>query len=135
MAQHVYNLRDFAGVNAPGKLLLNIQNSLVRGDDIQETNDKRSNNPVCQLSFYSPYWVDNRTNMDLVIQDHASAKPAPVSLGLRLPTQYSEVQSPGKPSSAISNREGNEVMPICEFKHALEPDQHMYVLVCSIPMI
>lgn len=76
-----------AGANAPSSLLLNISNSLAQAGN---------SSPVCHLSFYSPYWVDNRTNMDLVLQDHASAPPNPLLLGYKTPLDYSEVVSPGR---------------------------------------
>lgn len=75
-------------MNAPEELHLNIQNSLANGRGAGES-------PVCHLSFYTPYWVDNRTNMDLILQDHASAVPNPVLLGYKSPWDYSEVVSPG----------------------------------------
>lgn len=78
---------DFAGVNAPEELLLHIQNSLAEAG---------RDSPICRLSFYSPCWVDNRTDMDLVLQDHASAAPNPLLLGYKTPLDYKEVVSPGK---------------------------------------
>ena len=83
-------------MNAPDTLLLNIQNSLSTTEDenLADSKEKHSQ-PLCQLSFYSPYWVDNRTNMDLVVQDHASAAGSAFLFGHSLPTQYTEVRSPG----------------------------------------
>lgn len=82
---------ETTGVNAPSSLLLNISNSLAPGGD--------TSNPVCHLSFYSPYWIDNRTNMDLILQDHASAEPNPLLLGYKTPLDYSEIVSPGNSQS------------------------------------
>ena len=48
-------------MNAPEALHLNIQNSLASGGGAEQS-------PVCHLSFFVPYWVDNRTNMDLILQ-------------------------------------------------------------------
>ena len=91
-------------MDAPASLHLNISNSLAQGGE--------SSNPVCQLSFYSPYWVDNRTNMDLLLQDHASAPPNPLLLGYKTPLDYSEVHSPG--SIFISNNYTLKAEQACE---------------------
>lgn len=86
-------------MNAPATLLLNIQNSLAnhQSEYLNGSKERQASVPVCNLSFYSPYWVDNRTNMDLVLQDHASAVGSPLLMSYKLPAQFTEVLSPGLP--------------------------------------
>ena len=81
---------------APDVLVLNIQNSLAH------SSEKRVDNPICLLSFFSPYWVDNRTNMDLILQDHLSASPNPLLLGYQTPLDYGEVSAPGASASPLT---------------------------------
>lgn len=75
-------------MNAPELLLLNLQNSLSEAD-------RPHISPVCHLSFNSPYWVNNRTDMDLILRDHASAAPNTTLLGYKTPLDYAEVIAPG----------------------------------------
>ena len=81
---------------APDVLVLNIQNSLAH------PSEKRVDNPICLLSFFSPYWVDNRTTMDLILQDHLSASPNPLLLGYQTPLDYGEVSAPGASASPLT---------------------------------
>ena len=67
-------------------MLLGLDNSRARG---------RPQQPLTRVAFYSSYWIDNRTGMDLMFQDHAAAQPSPFLLGARMPGTYAEVMVPG----------------------------------------
>ena len=67
-------------------MLLGLDNSRARG---------RPQQPLTRVAFYSSYWIDNRTGMDLMFQDHAAAQPSPFLLGARMPRAYAEVMVPG----------------------------------------
>ena len=81
-------------------MLLGLDNSRARG---------RPQQPLTRVAFYSSYWIDNRTGMDLMFQDHAAAQPNPFLLGARMPGAYAEVLVPGGeqytpiPSIALSH--------------------------------
>ena len=68
-------------------MLLGLDNSRARG---------RPQQPLTRVAFFSSYWIDNRTGMDLMFQDHAAAHPNPFLLGARMPGAYAEVLVPGK---------------------------------------
>ena len=70
-------------------MLLGLDNSRARG---------RPQQPLTRVAFFSSYWIDNRTGMDLMFQDHAAAHPNPFLLGARMPGAYAEVLVPGKPA-------------------------------------
>ena len=70
---------------APPYLVLGIDNSAARGG-------WQAAAPLTRLSFFAPYWVDNRSGMDLVFQDQAAAGQAH---GIRPPWAYIEVLAPG----------------------------------------
>lgn len=76
-----------AGHNAPPQVYLGIDNSRARG---------RPEQPLAKLTFFASYWIDNRTGMDLVFQDHAAAAPNPLLLGARMPGAFAQVLVPGK---------------------------------------
>lgn len=63
---------------APGQLFLGIENSMAG-----ETGDRA----VCAITLYAPYWLDNRTGLDLGFQVLAlmldRAPAASVALRLR----------------------------------------------------
>ena len=46
-----------------------------------------------QVTLFAPYWLDNRTGMDLAFQD---APPSGRILGVRSRFDYNEVVSPGE---------------------------------------
>lgn len=58
-----------ATVRAPKRMYLQLLNSLrdVAGG---------SDTPVCRITLAAPYWLDNRTGMDLVVQDRAAQEGA-----------------------------------------------------------
>jgi len=68
-------------------VLLGLDNSRARG---------RPQQPLTRVAFFSSYWIDNRTGMDLMFQDHAAAHRNPFLLGARLPGAYAEVLVPGE---------------------------------------
>ncbi len=76
-----------AGRNAPPQVFLGIDNSRARG---------RAEQPLAKLTFFASYWIDNRTGMDLVFQDHAAAPPNPLLLGARMPGACAQVLVPGE---------------------------------------
>ena len=53
--------------------------------------------PLCRVTLFAPFWLDNRTGMDLLFQDHKSAPPNPLFLGANSPFDYAEVEAPGMP--------------------------------------
>ena len=54
---------------------------------------------MCKLTFYAPYWLDNRTGLDLVFTDHQSAPQSPLLLGARFPWEVTSVYCPGASST------------------------------------
>jgi hypothetical protein len=48
-----------------------------------------------RLNLYASYWVDNRSGLDLLFQDHAAARQRPLLLGARLPFAFAPVLVPG----------------------------------------
>ena len=73
---------DHKNILAPPFLNVSIHNSLVHKDS----------GSVSRLTFYVPYWLNNRTGVDLFFKD---AEAASHPLGLALPWEYSEVFAPG----------------------------------------
>ena len=65
---------------------LGIDNSRARG---------RLEQPLARLTFFASYWIDNRTGLDLLFQDHAAARHLPLLLGARLPYAFAPVLVPG----------------------------------------
>ena len=55
---------------------------------------------MCKLTFFAPYWLDNRTGLDLVFTDHQSAPQSPLLLGTRLPWERTNVYCPGMENTA-----------------------------------
>ena len=77
-------------------MLLGLDNSRARG---------RPKQPLTRVAFYSSYWIDNRTGMDLMFQDHAAAQANPFLLGARMPGAYAEVLVPGMPFWVLDTTE------------------------------
>ena len=50
---------------------------------------------TARLNLFAAYWVDNRTGVDLLFQDHAAARHLPLLLGARLPYAFAPVLVPG----------------------------------------
>ena len=76
-------------------MLLGLDNSRARG---------RPKQPLTRVAFYSSYWIDNRTGMDLMFQDHAAAQANPFLLGARMPGAYAEVLVPGARPAGVSTQ-------------------------------
>ena len=68
-------------------LYLGLDNSLGRSP---------TNQPLCRLTLFAPYWVDNRTGMDLSFHDHMSSPKSPLLLGARIPYDTTSVMAPGE---------------------------------------
>ncbi len=71
---------------SPNIMYVGIDNSML-------TESGRS--PLCRVTLFAPFWLDNRTGMDLLFQDHKSAPPNPLFLGANTPFDYAEVEAPG----------------------------------------
>ena len=67
-------------------MYVGIDNSMV---------NESGRSPLCRVTLFAPFWLDNRTGMDLLFQDHKSAPPNPLFLGANSPFDYAEVESPG----------------------------------------
>lgn len=78
--------RPTTGGSAPPEVHLGIDNSRARG---------RREQPLARLTFFAAYWIDNRTGVDLLFQDHAAARHLPLLLGARLPYAFAPVLVPG----------------------------------------
>jgi hypothetical protein len=50
---------------------------------------------VCRVTLFVPFWLNNRTGVDLFYRDRHSAPPQPLLLGASLPWDYGEVFTPG----------------------------------------
>ena len=75
------------GGGAPDVLYLGLDNSLASSSSTQS---------LCRLTFFAPYWVDNRTGLPLAFKDHASAPKSPILLGARIPFDTTSVRAPGQ---------------------------------------
>lgn len=51
--------------------------------------------PLCRLTFFAAYWIDNRTGVNLAFKDHLSAPKSPLLLGARVPFDTTSVRAPG----------------------------------------
>lgn len=71
-------------------MYVGIDNSMV---------NESGRSPLCRVTLFAPFWLDNRTGMDLLFQDHKSAPPNPLFLGANSPFDYAEVESPGEACS------------------------------------
>ncbi|KAK9867090.1 hypothetical protein WJX84_006946 [Apatococcus fuscideae] len=72
--------------SSPNIMYVGIDNSMV---------NESGRSPLCRVTLFAPFWLDNRTGMDLLFQDHKSAPPNPLFLGANSPFDYAEVESPG----------------------------------------
>ena len=79
-----------AAGGAPDVLYMGLDNSLATSQGTQA---------LCRLTFFAPYWVDNRTGLDLVFHDHQSAPKSALLFGARVPfdTTSVRVNGAGKP--------------------------------------
>ncbi|KAL6785838.1 hypothetical protein ACKKBG_A00370 [Auxenochlorella protothecoides x Auxenochlorella symbiontica] len=79
-----------AQMRAPALLLLGVHNSLVDA----EAAGLPASGP-CAMTLHVPYWLNNRTGVDLFTRDRASAPAQRWLLGAALPWDHGEVFSPG----------------------------------------
>ncbi|KAK9815754.1 hypothetical protein WJX72_009012 [[Myrmecia] bisecta] len=75
-----------AAANAPPTMHLGIDNSMAGNS---------SDRSVCKVTLFAPYWIDNRTGIDLIFQDHPSAPSIALLCGANTPWDYAEVLVPG----------------------------------------
>ena len=74
---------------APPMMLLGVDNSM---------HDKASGDfTMCRLTLFAPYWVDNRSGLDLLFKDGPSAKGHPLLMGAQTYFDYAPVKAPGMP--------------------------------------
>lgn len=74
---------------APPMMLLGVDNSM---------HDKASGDfTMCRLTLFAPYWVDNRSGLDLLFKDGPSAKGHPLLMGAHTYFDYASVKAPGMP--------------------------------------
>ena len=65
---------------------------------------------VCRLSLFVPYWINNRTGVDLFLKDKASAPIHPLLLGASLPGTFGEVFAPGTSmTEALPDDDASEI--------------------------
>lgn len=62
----------------------------------------------CRITLYSPYWLNNRTGVDLFYKDHTSAPGNPLLLGAPLPWDFGEVFTPGTSITELAGVAGSE---------------------------
>ena len=68
-------------------MMLGVDNSM---------HDKASRDfTMCRLTLFAPYWVDNRSGMDLLFRDSPSARGHPWLLGAHTYFDYAPVKAPG----------------------------------------
>ncbi|KAK9800258.1 hypothetical protein WJX73_008605 [Symbiochloris irregularis] len=84
-SKHGSDVSPDKGGGAPDVLYLGLDNSLAR----------TAGKPLCRLTLFAAYWLDNRTGLDLSFQDHESAPRAPILLGARIPCDTTSVLAPG----------------------------------------
>ena len=103
------------GGGAPDVLYLGLDNSLAR----------TAGKPLCRLTLFAAYWLDNRTGLDLSFQDHESAPRAPILLGARLPCDTTSVLAPGDACCMTATLEGSAGTQLClpEDVHATSDEQ------------
>lgn len=73
-------------VRSPYLLQVGIHNSLAH--------QERGKASACRLLLYVPYWVNNRTGVDLFLKDKLSAPSIPM-IGASIPGSFGEVFAPG----------------------------------------
>ncbi len=72
---------------APPLMMLGVDNSM---------HDKASGDfTMCRLTLFAPYWVDNRSGLDLLFKDGPSAKGHPLLMGAHTYFDYAPVKAPG----------------------------------------
>lgn len=83
------NLKCTGG--APPLMMLGVDNSM---------HDKASGDlSMCKLTLFAPYWIDNRSGLDLTFKDGPSGKGQPLLLGAHTIFDYALVKAPGAASA------------------------------------
>ena len=68
-------------------MMLGVDNSM---------HDKASGDfTMCRLTLFAPYWVDNRSGLDLLFKDGPSAKGHALLMGAHTFFDYAPVKAPG----------------------------------------
>ena len=68
-------------------MMLGVDNSM---------HDKASGDlSMCKLTLFAPYWIDNRSGLDLTFKDGPSGKGQPLLLGAHTMFDYALVKAPG----------------------------------------
>lgn len=86
-------------VRTPPLMFLGVHNSL--------TDTETPAGGSCRVTLYSPYWLNNRTGVDLFYKDHTSAPGNPVLLGAPLPWDFGEVFTPGTTITELAGVTGS----------------------------
>ena len=69
-------------------MMLGVDNSM---------HDKASGDlSMCKLTLFAPYWIDNRSGLDLTFKDGPSGKGQPLLLGAHTIFDYALVKAPGR---------------------------------------
>ena len=85
-------------MRAPPVLHVGVYNTLV--------DQKLEHAGVCRITLYSPYWLNNRTGVDLFYQDYSSAPSQPLLCGASFPGDYGEVFVPGTSMTEVVEKDG-----------------------------
>ncbi len=90
-------------------MMLGVDNSM---------HDKASGDfTMCRLTLFAPYWVDNRSGLDLLFKDKPSAKGHPLLMGAHTYFDYAPVKAPGMP---MQQRHKLLCLTDMTFHHALQ---------------
>jgi len=87
-------------IRAPPILHVGVYNSLA--------DQKLEQAGVCRITLYSPFWLNNRTGVDLFYQDHSSAPTYPILCGSKFPGDFGEVFVPGTSMTESFSADGSE---------------------------
>lgn len=68
-------LSSTPGLRAPRRLFLQLNNSLC---------EPSPDTPICRISLAAPFWLDNRTGLDLIIKDRSSTDNISMLTGFML---------------------------------------------------
>ena len=94
----MWEFGDVGAGGAPPVMMLGVDNSM---------HDKASGDfTMCRLTLFAPYWVDNRSGMDLLFKDGPSAKGHPLLLGAHTYFDYAPVKAPGTETKETNPCEG-----------------------------
>lgn len=87
-------------VRAPPILHVGVHNTLA--------DQKLEQAGVCRITLYSPFWLNNRTGVDLFYQDYTSAPTYPILCGSKMPGDFGEVFVPGTSMTEVFDADGSE---------------------------